>query len=143
MEYEKIINLLENKQNQPSKFRTKRSVEVNDESRGTYSANSHIKFKTSMLRSSLCDYSDAYILVSATITVPNTVAVGSAANNRKYTINKNCTPFSNCITEINNTQIDNAKTIDITIPMYNLIEYSDNYSKTSGCLWHYFRNEPL
>ena len=96
-----------------------------------------------MLRSSLCDYSDAYILVSATITVPNTVAVGSAANNRKYTINKNCTPFSNCITEINNTQIDNAKTIDITIPMYNLIEYSDNYSKTSGSLWHYFRNEPL
>ena len=135
--------MLENKRNQPSKFRTKLSVEVNYESRGTYSVNSHIKFKNSMLRSSLCDYSDAYILVSATITVPNTVAVGSAANNRKYTINKNCTPFSNCITEINNTQIDNAKTIDKTILMYNLIEYSDNYSKTSGSLWHYFRNEPL
>ena len=96
-----------------------------------------------MLRSSLCDYSDAYIPVSATTTVPNTVAAGSAASNGKYTINKNCTPFSNCITEINNTQIDNAKTIDITILMYNLIEYSDNYSKTSGSLWHYFRNEPL
>ena len=143
MEYQKTINLLENTPNQPSKFRTKSWVEVNDESRGTYNVNSQIKFKTSMLRSSLCDYSDAYILVSATITVPNTVAVGSAANNRKYTINKNCTPFSNCITEINNTQTDNAKTIDITIPMYNLIEYSDNYSKTSGSLWHYFRNEPL
>ena len=81
MEYEKIINLLENKRNQPSKFRTKLSVEVNDESRRTYSVNSHIKFKASTLRSSLCDYSDAYILVSPTITVPNTVAVGSAANN--------------------------------------------------------------
>ena len=73
--------MLENKRNQPSKFRTKLSVEVNYESRRTYSVNSHIKFKNSMLRSSLCDYSDAYILVSPTITVANTVAVGSAANN--------------------------------------------------------------
>ena len=79
MEYQKIINLLENSPNQPSKFRTKNWVEVNDGSRGTYNVNSQFKFKTSMLRSSLCDYGDAYILVSATITVPNT----AAANNRK------------------------------------------------------------
>ena len=79
MEYQKIINLLENSPNQPSKFRTKNWVEVNGGSRGTYNVNSQIKFKTSMLRSSLCDYGDAYILVSATITVPNT----AAANNRK------------------------------------------------------------
>ena len=137
MEYQKIIKLLENTPNQPSKFRTKSWVEVNDESRGTYNVNSQIKFKTSMLRSSLCDYSDAYILVSATITVPNTEATGAAANNRINMIIKNCTPFTDCISEINNTQIDNAKDTDIVIPMYNLIEYSDNYYKTSGSLWHF------
>ena len=80
MKYQKIINLLENTPNQPSKFRTKNWVEVNDESRETYNVNSQIKFRNSILRPSLCDYSDAYIFVSATITVPNTAAV---ANNRK------------------------------------------------------------
>ena len=72
MEYQKIINLLENRPNQASKFRTKSWIEVNDESRGTYNVNSQVKFKTSMLRSSICDYNDAYILVSATITVRKT-----------------------------------------------------------------------
>ena len=70
MEYQKIANLLDdNKSNQPSKFRTKNWVEINDESRGTYNVNSQIKFKTTMLKSSLCDYSDAYILVKGTITI--------------------------------------------------------------------------
>ena len=103
-------------------------VEVNDESRGTYNVNSQMKFKTSMLRPNLCDYSDAYILVSATIAVPNTAAAGTAASNRKNIIIKNCSPFTNCISKINNTQIDNAKDINIVIPMYTLIEYSGNYS---------------
>ena len=134
--------MLENTPNQPSKFRTKSWVEVNDESRGTYNVNTQIKFKISMLRSSLCDYCDAYILVSANITVPNTATAGAAANNRKNIIIKNCTPFTNCISKVNNTQIDNAKDIDIVMPMYNLIEYSDNYSKTFGILWHYYRDEP-
>ena len=67
MEYEKIINLLKNTPNQPTKFRTKNWVEINDDSRGTYNTNSQIRFETSMLRSSLCDYSEAYILVSGTI----------------------------------------------------------------------------
>ena len=83
-----------------------------------------------MLRSSLCDYSDAYILVSATITVPNTAAAAAAAaaaNNRKNIIIKNCAPFTNCINEIKNTQIVNAKDIDIVTPMYNLMEYGDNF----------------
>ena len=142
MEYHKIINLLENTPNQPSKFRTKNWVAVNDESHGTYNVNSQIEFKTSMLRSSLCDYSDAYIHLSATIKVPNTTATGKAANNIKNII-KNCTSFTNCISEINNTQIDNAKDTDIVMPMYNLIEYRDNYSKTSGSLWHYYRDEPF
>ena len=89
-----------------------------------------------MLRSSLCDYSDAYILVKGYISVNNTAADGAAANNtNKKVIFKNCAPFTNCISKINNEQIDNAEYIDIVMPMYILIEYSDNYSKTFGSLW--------
>ena len=123
MEYQKIANLREDTSNQRSKFRTKNWVEINDESRGTYNVNSQIKFKTTMLKSSLCDYSDAYILVKGTITVNNTAAADAAVNNaNKKVIFKNCAPFTNFISEINNTQIDNAKYIDIVMPMYNLIE---------------------
>ena len=83
-----------------------------------------IKFKTSMLRSSLCDYSDAYILVKRNIAVSNTAADGAAVNNtNKKVIFKNCAPFTNCISKINNTDADNAKYIDIVMLMYNLIEY--------------------
>ena len=146
MEYKKIANLLDdNKSNQPSKFRTKNLVETNDESRGRYNVNSQIKFKTTMLKSSLCDYSDAYILVKGTITIKGAGADAAArqADERdKGVIFKNCAPFTNCISEINNTQVDNAKDIDSVMPMYNLIEYSDNYAKTSGTLWQYYRDEP-
>ena len=83
MEYQKIANLLNHVTNQPYKFRTRNWVEINDEARSTYSPNKQIKFKTSMLRSSLCDYSDAYILVKGNITVNNTAADGAAANNTK------------------------------------------------------------
>ena len=96
-----------------------------------------------MLRSSLCDYSDAYILVKGNISVNNTAAAAADPNNRnKKVIFKNCAPFTNCISKINNTQIDNAEYIDIVMPMYNLIEYSDNYSKTSGSLWQYCKDIP-
>ena len=116
----------------------KKWVEINDESRETYNVNSQIKFKTTMLKSSLCDYSDAYILVKGTITVNNTAAAGADANNtNKKVILKNFAPFTNCISEINNTQIDIAKDIDIIMPMYNLTEYSDNYSKTTGSFRKY------
>ena len=143
MEYQKIANLLNDGSNKSSKFRTRKWVEINDEERGTYSHNKQIKFKTSMLRSSLWDYSDAYILVKGNITVNNTAADGAAANNtNKKVIFKNCAPFTNCISKINNTQIDNAEYIDIVMPMYNLIEYSDNYSKTSGSLWQYCKEIP-
>ena len=144
MEYQKIANLInDNTSNQPSKFRTRNWIEINDESRGAYNVNSQIKFKTTMLKSSLCDYSDAYILVKGTITVNNTAAQGAAANNtNKKVIFKSCAPFTNCISEINNTQIDNAKDIDIVMPMYNLVEYSDNYTKTTGSLWQYCRDIP-
>ena len=81
-----------------------------------------------MLRSSLCDYSDAYILVKGNISVNNTAGAGADANNtNKKLIYKNCTPFTDTIREINNSQVDNAKDIDIVIPIYNLIEYIDNY----------------
>ena len=143
MEYQKIMNLLDNASNQPSKFRTKNWIEINDDIRGAYSPNKQNRFKTAMLRSSLCDFSDAYILVKGNVTVNNTAGAGAAANNtNKKVIFKNCAPFTNCISEINNTQVDNAKDIDIVMPMYNLIEYSDNCSKTSGSLWQYCKDVP-
>ena len=144
MEYQKIANLIDdNTLNQPSKFRRRSWIEVNDESRGAYNVNSQIKFKTAISKSSLCDYSDAYILVKGIITVNNTAAQGAAANNtNKKVIFKNCAPFTNCISEINNTQIDNAKDIDIVMLMYNLIEYSDNYAKTTGSVWQYCKDIP-
>ena len=142
MEYQKIANLIEGTSNQPSNFTTKNWVEINNESRGTYNVNSQIKFKTTMLKSSLCDYSDAYIPVKGTITINNTAAAAAVNNANKNAIFKNCAPFTNCISEINNTQIDNAKGIAIVMPMYNLIEYSDNYAKTSGSFWQYCKDIP-
>ena len=98
-----------------------------------------------MLKSNLCDYSDSYILVKGTITIAgagNNAAARKADERDKGVVFKNCAPFTNCISEINNTQVDNAKDIDIVMPMYNSIEYSDNYAKTSGSLWQYYRDEP-
>ena len=106
--------MLENTPNQPTKFRTKDWVEVNDDSRGTYNTNSQIKFKTSMLPTILCDYSNAYMLLSGTITITE---AGDNDAARKFA------PFTDCISEINKTQIDNAKYIDVVMPMYNFIEY--------------------
>ena len=138
MEYQKIANLLDNEvaSNQSSKFRTRNWVEINDDSRGTYT-NADIKFKTAMLKSVLCNYADAYIFVKWTITI---TGHGDDATARrederdKGVMFKNCAPFTKCRSRINGTDIDNAQDIDIVIPMYNLIEYSDNFSKTSGSL---------
>ena len=123
MEYQKIVNLLNNESNKPSKFRIRNWIEINDESRGTYLVNKQIKFKTPMLRSSLCDYAYAYILAKGDITVNNTAAEGAVANNAaEKVIFKNHAPFTKCISKINNTQIDDAVYIDMVIPMYNVIE---------------------
>ena len=81
-----------------------------------------------MLRSSLCDYSDECTLVEGAITVPNTGTTAARNNRNKKVIFKNCAPFTDCISEISNKEIDHAKDIDAVMPMYNLIEYSDNYS---------------
>ena len=119
-------------------------VEINDESRGSYT-NSDIRFKTTMLRSNPCDYADSYILVKGTITITGTgddAAARRADERNKGVTFKNCAPFTKCISRINNTDIDNVHDLDIVMPMYNLIEYSDNYSKTSGSLWQYYKNDP-
>ena len=94
-----------------------------------------------MLRISLCDYSDAYILVKGTIPVLNTSAARTDADNaNKKVIFKNCAPFTGCISRINNTQINDDQYIDAVMLIYNLIEHSDNYSKTSGILFQYCRD---
>ena len=127
-----------------SKLRTRNWVEINDESRGNY-PNGDIRFKTTMLRSNLCDYADSYILEKGLITITGAgddAAVRQADERNKGLTFKNCAPFTKCISRINNTDIDNAHDIDIAMPMYNLIEYSDNYSKTSGSLWQYYKDDP-
>ena len=144
MEHQNIINLLDNTWNQPSKFRRKNWTEINDQSRGMYNTNSKIRFKTAILMSSLCDYSDAHILFKGRIT--NTEAEDNDAareedEKNKGVIFKNCDPFINFNSEINNIEIDNAKDIDTVMSMYNLVEYNDNYSKTSRSLWQYCRDE--
>ena len=104
----------------------------------------HLNLKL-LLKSSLCDYSDAYIHVKGKITITVEVdneAARHADERNKGVSFKNCAPFTICISEINNTQIDNCKHIGIIMPMYNLIVYSDNYAKTSGSLWQYYRDEP-
>ena len=132
MEYQKIIICQKIHQNQSTKFRTKNWVEINDDSRGAYNTNSQIKFKTSSLRSSLYDYSDTNILVSGTIKITGAGAndVVKPINERnKGVIFKNCARFTDSISEINNAQIDNAKDIDVVIPICNLIEYSNTFRK--------------
>ena len=101
---------------------------------------SQIKFKTTMLKSSLWDYSDAYIFVKGKIAITGRGADAAARQTEER--DKNCALFTNCISEINNTQVDNAKDIDIVMPLYKLIEYSDNYAKASGSLGQYYRDEP-
>ena len=112
MEYKKIMNSLDNTQDQPSKFRANNWVQINNDADGMYNTNSQTKFKTSMLKSSLC-YSHTYIIVSGTVTVAALAAGGR--NNGKNLIFKNCAPFTGCISEINNTQVDNAKNINTAI----------------------------
>ena len=139
--------MLDNASNKPSKFRTKNWIKTNDQSREVHNVSSDIRFKTTMLQSSLCDYSYAYIFVNVRITITEAGADAAArqADERdKGVVFKNCTPFIICKIETNDTEIDSATDtdIDIVIPMYNLIEYIDNCSKTSGSLWQFYIDEP-
>ena len=136
MECQEKANLLENEvalnaSIQQSKFRTRNWVEINYESRGTYTSND-IKFKTTMLRSNLCDYADVYIIVKGTITIAGAGDDDAAKRldeRNKGVIFKNWATFTKCISRMNNTDIDNTQDIDIVMPMYNLIKYGDNYSR--------------
>ena len=134
METQKIVNLLNGSDNENSKFATKKWYVIDSESKGNYSHHDPIKFLTKSIESSLCDYSDAYILVTGNITV-------AGGNPNTKVAFKNCAPFKECRTEINETFVDKTKHINIAMPMYNLIEYSDNYSDTSGSLWQFKRDE--
>ena len=134
METKKIINLLNNSSNEESKYATKRQYVIDSQTtNGKYKQRDTIKFETEAVKSSLCDYSDTLILVTGNITV--------AANNDTDVTFNNCALFSTCTTKINDVFVDEANHIYIAMPMYNLIEYSDNYSDTSGSLWQFKRDE--
>ena len=127
----------DNESEQLSKFVTREYVRVNSLSK-TYDENKSIRFKTPMLRSSLCDYSDAYILVKGTITV---TGYHPRDRQNRPLILKNNAPFVSYITRINGELIEDADDLDIVMPMYNLLEYSKNYRKTIGSLYNYYRDE--
>ena len=147
MEYDKINNLFlseDSESEKLSKFVTIKYVKVNSLS-DTYNENKSIRFKTPMLRSDLCDYSDAYVLVKGTITVTANGNNNNADNIRDKRngplILKNNAPFVSCVTRINGELIEDADDLDIVMPMYNLLEYSKNYRKTIGSFYNYYRDE--
>ena len=127
MEFQKITNFLDITSDNKDlpKFATKKWIEVYDQSERNYDVNKEIRIKTSMLRSDLCDFSDAYIVVKGDITVTNP----NNAKRNKAVAFKNNAPFINCISKINGAKIDNAEDLDVVMPMYNLLEYSKNYKK--------------
>ena len=129
METQKIVNLLGDANNESSKFATRKWYVINDQNNTDYGEGNEdsttVKFETKVIKSSLCDYSDAYILVTGDIT-----ALYDNADTRVSF--KNCATFTKYITHINDEHVDGTHNLDIIIPMYNLIEYSDNYSDTYG-----------
>ena len=146
MEFQKITNFPD------INFDTKDWIEVYDQSEKNYNPNKEIRIKTSMLRSDLCDFNDAYIVVKGNIILNkkaftaddieelNVAAANATATNtvnndafgEKKLVFKNNAPFINCISKINGLKIDNAEDLDVVMPMYNLLEYSKNYKKTTG-----------
>ena len=139
MEFNKINNLLGPVNDEGPRFIIKKWIKIQTQSGNTYNTNKPIRFKTSILRSDLCDYSDAYVWVKGKITVTNP---NDNANYNKELTLKNNAPFISCISKINGELVENAEDLYIVIPMYNLLEYSKNYEKTSGSLFNYYRDEP-
>ena len=133
MEYQKIINVLGNIPDKVPRFVTKKCVEIYDESGGTNNVNKELRFKIPQLRSGLCDYNDAYIIVAGKTTVTNR---NNNAYDKKVAL-KNNAPLFSCISKINNTLIDYADDLDVVMPLYNLLtlyNYSKNYRKATGSL---------
>ena len=152
MEFQKITNFLDiNSDNKDlPKFVTKKWIEVYHQSEKNYKPNKKIRIKTSMLRSELCDFYDAYIVVKGNINVikktftaddfeaPNNTTTNATDTNNANNNAFNNATFINCISKINGIKIDNAEVLDVVMPMYNLLEYSKNYKKTTGSLWNYY-----
>ena len=143
MENQKIINLLNKSDTNSRHFATKKWYIINDENNTNYGVNKDtgvgapdtIKYDTRVLKPNLCDYAETYILVDGTIRAAN------AVNNTRLAL-KNCAPFTKCNLEINDEHVDTAENLDIVMPMYNLIEYSDNYQDSSATIYQYKRDEP-
>ena len=141
MSYNKITNLLGKlDKDEIPKFTTIKWIEIFDQSNGNYNKNKDIRFKTNQLRNDLCDFNDAYIVVTGKITVTNP---GNDDNmyNRKVSL-KNSAPFFSCNLKINSQLIENAQDLDIVIPMYNLLYYSKSFRKTTGSFWNYYLDIP-
>ena len=143
MENQKIINLLDKFDTDSKHFATKKWYIINDENNTNYGVNKDtgannpdtIKYDTRVLKPNLCDYAEAYLLVDGTIR-------GTGGNNNNRLVLKNCAPFTKCNLEINDEHVDTAENLDITMSMYHLIEYSDNYQDSSATLYQYKRDEP-
>ena len=143
MENQKIINLLDKIDTDSKHFATKKWYVINDENITNYGVNKDtgsdnpdtIKYDTRVLKPNLCDYAEAYIFVNGTIRA-------AAADGDTRLALKNCAPFIKCNLEINDEHVDTAENLDIVMPMYNLIEYSDNYQDSSAALYQYKRDEP-
>ena len=142
MEFQKITNFLVTTSDDEElpRFATKKWIKkVYDLSGGNYNVNKEIRIKTSMLRSDLCEFNDAYIVVKGDITLEGDKDANKRNKNLPF---KNNAPFINCISKIDPVKINNAKDLDVVMSMYNLLEYSKNYRKTTGSLWNYYRDEP-
>ena len=143
MENQKIINLLDKIDTDSKHFAIKKWYIINDENNTNYGINKDtgannpntIRYDTRVLKPNLCDYAEAYILIDATVR-------GTGGNNNTRLALKNCAIFPKCNLEVNDEHVDTAENLDITMPMYNLIEYSDNYQDSSATLYQYKRDEP-
>ena len=138
METQKIVNLLNGSENESSKYATRKWYIINYQNNGQFGRgienDSTIKFETKAIKPNLCDYSDAYILVTGDIKITNIAANTNVAF-------KNCALFTRCVTHIKDKHVETAENLDIIMLMYNLIEYSDNYADSSGSLWQFKRDE--
>ena len=137
-ETQKIANLLNDSDNKYSKFATRKWYIINDQNNGQCERGSEndstIKFETKVIKPNLCDYSDAYILVTGDIKFVDVAAVTNVAF-------KNCAPFTRCVTHMNYEHVETAENLDITMTLYNLLEYSHNYADSYGSLYHFKRDE--
>ena len=145
MECQKITNLLGITLNEVPIFLTKKLVEVHDQSgsaENRYKPSKKIRFKASILRSDLCNFRDAYIVVKGDVTLTKTDGRRFTDIRNRFLAFQNNTSITNCISKINNVLIDNAEDLDVVMSMYSLIEYSKNYRKTTKSLWNSYTDEP-